>query len=449
MKKTRTLIYVIISIIVLSALLFILVNVNQNKKEADGTSEQIIESFEQVTDIQVFASENVTLTKKKQGWQVVDAENEVDTDKMESFLLAMEEMTGEAVEVDKKNVNLDFPKVTVSFADTEGNTQKISVGQMNGQGDRYYVEQLEKEKIYLVDRSSIETIPLKRTALLDTKILTISAEDVTGMEIDNGTEVIQLSKESPYSEKESLAHLSGWYMHEPYQNVYSVAFSKMQEMVVGIDKLEQVETVNGEGDYGFTDSDFSIEFSNGQKQEKLIVGDPAANNQYYVQIDGKQEVYKLPTKLLDPYSHQAYDMIDRFVHIVSLNVIDELSIKTPEDKVTYTMEHEETNAEEVKTTVFHEGEELNTESFRDGYKQLAGLTFDEAYNGEAVEEEPEVTITYLITDENNEITKNTIEFSSISDTHYAIMKNNNNQIDFTVQKDKLHQALEWMIQAES
>ncbi|QGH33965.1 DUF4340 domain-containing protein [Gracilibacillus salitolerans] len=449
MKKTRTLIYVIISIVALSVLLFVLVNGNQKTNDADGKAENLIENFEQVTDINVFASENISLMKAEQGWQLVDAENEIDTDKMESFLLAMEEMTGKAVDVDKKNVNLDFPKVTVSFTDQQGDSQKISVGQMRGQGDQYYVEHKEKQSIYLVDRSAVEMIPLQRVALLNNKILTVTSEDVTDITIDNGTEVIQLSKESPFSEKEALAHLSGWYMHKPYQNVYSVAFSNTEEMVVGVDGIEHVEIVNGEDDYGLADSDFSIVFSNGEKEEKLIVGEPAANNQYYVQVEGEEVVYKIPTELLDPYSHQAYDMIDHFVHIVSLEVIDELSIETPEDKVHYTMEHEKNAEEEIETTVFRDEIELEIDAFRDDYKQLAGLTFDQAYNGESVEDEPEVMITYLITDENDEVMENSIEFRAISDTHYAIIKNNSSEIDFTVQKDKLHQAIERVIQAES
>ncbi|WP_018931112.1 DUF4340 domain-containing protein [Gracilibacillus lacisalsi] len=447
MKKTSILIYVIISIVALTVLLFVLVN--QDKKETEAESDQLIDDFEQVTAIDVLASEDISLMKSDQGWQVEGAEEQEDTDKIDSFLLAMEEMTGEAVEVKKKNVNLDFPKVVVSFMDQQDDRQRIAIGQMHDQGDRYYVEHKEKETIYLVDRSSVEMIPLQRIALLDNKILTISSQDITEIEIDNGTEVIQLNKESPFSEKESLAHLSGWYMHEPYQHVYSVAFSNAEEMVVGVDGIEQVETVDGDDQYGLADSDFSIIFSNGEEEEKLIIGDPAANNQYYVQVDGKEEVYKVPTELLDPYSYKAYDMIDHFVHIVSLEVIDELTIETPEDSVQYTMDHEENTEEEVETTVFHDGKELEIDTFRDDYKQLAGLTFDQAYKGETVKDEPEVMINYLITDENNQPIENTIAFHAISDTDYAIIKNNSSEIDFTIKKDKLHQAIVWAVQTES
>ncbi|WP_208586546.1 DUF4340 domain-containing protein [Gracilibacillus suaedae] len=447
MKKTRILIYVIVSIVALFVLLFVLVD--QDKKETEAESDHLIDDFEQVTAIDVLASEDISLTKTDQGWEVEDAEEQEDTDKIDSFLLAMEEMTGEAVEVEKKNVNLDFPKVVVSFMDQQGDTQKIAIGQMQAQGDRYYVEHKEKETIYLVDRSSVEMIPLQRLSLFDNKILTISSQDITEIEIDNGTEVIKLNKESPFSEKESLAHLSGWYMHEPYQHVYSVAFSNAEEMVVGVDGIEKVETVDGDDQYGLADSDFSIIFSNGEEEEKLIIGDPAANNQYYVQVDGKEEIYKVPTELLDPYSYKAYDMIDHFVHIVSLEAIDELTIETPEDRVHYTMDHEENAEEEMKTTVFHDGEELDIDSFREDYKQLAGLTFDQAYNGETVKDKPEVMISYLITDEGDQSVENTIAFHAISDTHYAIIKNDSSKIDFTIKKDKLHQAIAWAVQTES
>ncbi|MGN8647438.1 DUF4340 domain-containing protein [Gracilibacillus sp. HCP3S3_G5_1] len=445
-KKIRTFIYVTISIVALSILLYVTANANQDTNVIDDKSELLIDSFEQITAINVLAGEKIAISKDDQGWQVENAEREEDPDKIDHFLLAMEEMTGEPVDVERKEVQLDFPKVIVSFSDQGGETQSIAIGQMHGQGDRYYVEHKEKETIYLVNRSSVEMIPLQVVALLHNKILTISSQDVTEIEIDNGTELIQLSNESPFSEMESLAHLSGWYMHEPFQQVYSVAFSYAEEMVVGIDQIEQMETINEEGKYGLVNSDFSIKFSNGEQEEKLIVGDPAEDNQYYVQVEGKKEVYKIPTELLDPYSYQAYDMIDHFVHILSLDAIKELSLKTPEDQVTFTMEHEMNADEEIETTVFHEGKELNVEAFRDDYKLMAGLTFDGVYEGETMEEEAEIVISYLITDENSEVIDNIIEFKAISETHYAITKNNSDQSDFTIQKDKLHQAINWAIE---
>src|SRR5699024_6807473 len=259
-----------------------------------------------------------------------------DNEKMNLFIESMKEMTGEEAEVETKDVNLDFPNVTVAFTNEEEEIQRVAIGQLDTQQERYYVEHKEKETVYLVDRTVIETIPLQKEALFNNQILSMSSESVEEIQINNGTEEILVNKTSPFSEEESLAHISGWYMHKPYNGIYSIAYSKMEAIVLGIDQLEQSETIMDEGNYGFTDSDFSIAFSDGDISETLSIGNPAANNHYYAKLGGTEEVYTIPTELLDAYSYQAFDMIDHFVEILALEAVSGLVIETPDEDMSFT-----------------------------------------------------------------------------------------------------------------
>ncbi|WP_170862660.1 DUF4340 domain-containing protein [Gracilibacillus kekensis] len=444
MKKSRIMLFIVLAIACLSILLFVLIYSNEESADGEEKVETLIDDFEAVSEINVLANENVTITKKNEEWVLENVDQELDSEKLSSFFTAMKEMSGESVEVEKKNVNLDFPKVTVSFSNNNGQVQRISIGQMHEKKDQYYVEHREKQEIYLVDRNAIETIPLKPEDLLNNKILSISSKDVNEIEIDNGTEHIVVSNESPYSEKEALAHVSGWYMHEPYHGIYSISFSKMQEMILGVDALEKVEKVSAGKDYGMEHSDFTVRFSSDNETETLRIGEPAADNQYYVSIEGQEDVYTLPTELLNPYSHPSFDMIDQFVHIVAFEAVASLTIETNDTEATFTMDHITNAEEEVETTVFRNDYQLDTEAFRDNYKQLVGLTFDQKYEGEELEDAAEITINYEI-EEEQENNFHQISFTSVSEDYYAIEKNENHRIDFVIEKEKVKQAVNSML----
>ncbi|MDX8044561.1 DUF4340 domain-containing protein [Gracilibacillus sp. S3-1-1] len=444
MKNKKNVIYIVSSVVILSAFLMVIVQLNQHSVAKDDQVETVIEHFETVTSVKVNAKEKVSLMKQEDGWHVEGVDRSEDATKINHFLSAMKDMTGDQVSVEKKNVQLNFPKVVVSFSDMDGSVQRLAIGAMDQQGENYYVEHKDNEIIYAVDRAFIESIPLQSHALVDNSILSMPSSAITEIEIDNGTEIIQLRKDSPFSEVESLAHVSGWYVYQPFRSAYSVNFSHAQDILLGIDQLEQVEQVKEPGDYGLENVDFSITFSDGEREERLNIGDPAVNNMYYVQLENSEEIYKILAERLNPFSHRAYEMIDHFVHILSLDVVDQLTIVTKETQVTYTFKHDD-DGEEIVTSVFLDGEKQDTENFRNEYKKIAGLSFDRTYDGEIVEEEPEVSIVYQLTDENGQSIENKIDFLNISDKEVAIRKDNNERIDFIMKKEKLDQVIEWAL----
>ncbi|UOQ48369.1 DUF4340 domain-containing protein [Gracilibacillus caseinilyticus] len=409
-------------------------------EEANSSTNEVslLENTDQIEHIKVFADQNVEVEKNNEDWQLVNNEQPVDTEKMNSFVSAMKDMKGEETDVKKRNVNLGFPRVTVAFTDASGEKQQISIGQLDKESNRYYVAQSEQDKIYLVDSSVIQTIPLKNQDLLQTGLLSISADALTELKIDNGTEEIVLSNEPVFSEEESLAHISGWYMHKPYQGVYSVAYSKMEEMLLGLEQIQQTGTASADEDHGLDNAAFTITFSAEEKSETLLVGNPAAENQYYVKLKGEETIYTVPTDVLDPYSYKAFDMIDHFVDIVALEVLSELKITTSAQSYNFTFDHEE-NDSEIKTTVHHQEETVNTEDFRAIYQSLAGLRFDEPVE-DVSNEEAELTIEYTIQSQQSKITHQ-VSFIPLSDETYAV-KTNDNPAEFSIKKEKVTKVLD-------
>ncbi len=418
-------------------------NQETGEEETQNSAEPIFENTEAVKEINVNANQKVKLTKDNEEWIVEDASRKVDQERVEQFTYALMNISGQPVNVSKEDVGLAFPKVTVVLVTDEENKQRMSVGQLHSSEEYYYVEHIEDKEIYLVERTVIETIPLSTVSLLDNKILSISSEDVEKINIDNGTEKIELSKESPYSEDEALAHISGWYINAPYEGVYSVAFSKMSEVIYGVDMLQQTETIEENAtdleSYGLSNSDFSITLTSDDAEETLVIGNPAKDQQYYAMVEGEDTVYTIETAALDPFSYQAFDLVDHFVHIVAVDVLDELTIETEEESVKLNIAHEK-KEEEITSSITYEGEKVALETFQEIYKLIAGLSFDEELTEQVEKSESEVTLHYKLGSINGNDSETTVELVPISDERYAVFKQD--VADFSISKDEVHQMIE-------
>ncbi|MFC4388792.1 DUF4340 domain-containing protein [Gracilibacillus marinus] len=437
--KLKPIILIVLFIVVLSVIFFIITNNKESDEEV--TTEQIVEDFNQLTNIQVRANENVQLEKKENTWKVKEVEREQDDEKVQYFIEAMQYLTGEKTTIDKKLVNLDFPKVTVVFTDNENKMQRVSVGQMDATASKYYVNHMEKDQIYLVDRNAIESIPLKPTSLLDNSIITLKSNELEEVVIDNGTEQIVLNKSSFYTELESLAHISGWYVHKPFHSTYSMSYSQTEQLLNGIEPLQKVEVIEEQSEIG--EVDFTITFKSKEKEQTLQIGNPAANQHYYAKLEGNDQIFTLTNESLVPFSYPAFDMIDHFVHIVPLQAIQSLQVES--NQVNWTLTGEKTNVDaddkELSSYSFAiNGKEMDTEALQESYKHFAGLTFDkQVENFDKEGKDALYTITYSTNADEDTI----LTFYEYDDTYLAFEKNKNG-VDFIVKKAKLAQALESM-----
>ncbi|WP_277678354.1 DUF4340 domain-containing protein [Gracilibacillus dipsosauri] len=439
MKKHKFIIWLVLGIIAIVALLFIISNQTDSEKN-DNKNVAIVKDFKEITSIKVLADKKVELKKESDQWRLQGVGREQNNEKVSHFVETMQGLQGVEANVKPNEVSLQFPEVTVVFADEDGDKQRVSVGQTNVNGDKYYIEHHETETIYLVDRTDIETIPLNVNSLLDNQIISINAKELEKIDIENGTETIQLRNDSPFTERESLAHISGWYMYQPYKSVYSVAFSKMEAILGGLEGLTKTQVVEDATKLGKTD--FKITFQAKDQSETLLIGEPAANQQYYAKLEGEDEVFTVTTEALEPYSHPSFDLIDHFVHILPLNAVKELKIQSNEYHWTVLGEHKRSeDEEETESSFIINDKPIRLIDWREAYQTLAGLTFDEVVEDLPQEMERELMIQYTADTDQEQDPTYSLEFLSMDDKYFALNKNNEG-IDFIIEKDKVYQALE-------
>ncbi|ENH97839.1 hypothetical protein J416_03206 [Gracilibacillus halophilus YIM-C55.5] len=415
-----------------------------DQETVEAAEEQVLKATGEIQAIDVFADQRVSLTKEGDNWTVPHVDQSIYRERVQGFITAMTEMKGEAIDVDRSSVALKFPNVTVKFTNQAGEGQRISVGQMHPNREQYYIEHMERQQVYLVDRTVIETIPLHPNDIVDQRLISIAPNQLQQITIHNGTEHIELQKESPYSDAEALAHISGWYMHEPYEGVYSVGFTPMQEILNGIEQLEATKTVDDESDVGLTDSNFSITFmSENQRKQTVVIGDPAPEQQYYAKVKGEDQIYTLETALLDPYSRPSFDMIDKFVSIISLDVLNQLTIDTSSgEKIRIEVDHKQSSTDQDgKQDFFINDKKIEEQSFRNMYQSVAGLTVDRHLKKEPKTEEADVTMTYEIRLENGDVKTKKVNFVSLNQEEFAVQLREQ-VMEFAIKKEKVYQAIE-------
>src|SRR5699024_12788162 len=134
----------------------------------------------------------------------------------------------------------------------------------------YYFAYSDYDAIFMLNQDLIEDLSVKLDDLYDLSHVKLSAKQVNNITIDNGVQTIEISPDKPYSEEEVRTNLSGWYMHQPYQHVYSMQYDQMEAMLTGIEALEWVDTITeNESDlaqYGLGDTDCAISFRNNDQE---------------------------------------------------------------------------------------------------------------------------------------------------------------------------------------
>ncbi|WP_112181873.1 MULTISPECIES: DUF4340 domain-containing protein [Paraliobacillus] len=450
--KRKYLLIISIVIIGLAVLLFFLTDQEKVANGIKQSPEILITESEKVDQVTIQMDNTVTLEKvEEETWTIKDSQQAADQEKIQSALTTLFSLEGEKVDVKKKDVGLDFPQIKLKVGYSDKDTEETwTIGDLNAAGSAYYVENQNAGTIYLVASTLIETLPLQKQGYTDNQIITITSETVNKMTIDNGAETIELTNDAPYPEEESRANITGWYVHVPYSGYYNAAYSKMSDMIYAIDQFEMTELVSTNptdlSEYGLDEADFTITLGSAEKTEKIIIGDPAAGGNYYAMLDGKSTVFTINNQLLDLYSYQAFDLLDGYVKIIALDVMNQLKIESAEISAAIMMEHTtEINAEgeeEIASTFRLDDKILDEDTFRDAYKFVAGLKVDKVAKDDVTYQDPEIELTYVINIENDQQKEVNVAFVPYDETHYAVFVDE--VVDFLVLKDDVSQMLEEM-----
>lgn len=413
---------------------------SQHDATTNEEATTFLDNRDQVTGFSVQSLEGFSVQISEEGhWIVQDSLLDTNEQYVDEALNRLFSWSGEEVEVRRRDVGLDFPQVSVRLMFEDKEDQQLSIGDLNSSEEAYFIEDRSTNQIYLVERQLIEAFPFQHQAFTDNTIFDFRSTDVEELIIDNGTDIISLTKSSPFPEQETRANVTGWFIHQPYKGYHHTAYSRMVALNDGIDQLALTDLVDQNvadlAVYGLDESNFTITFFTEDNEETLIIGQPAANSNYYAYVKGESDVFTISTKMLEPFSYPADQYRDGYVKILALDVINQLSIDYGNDNLTFELSHSED-----ETLFYADDMEIAEQQFRNAYRYMAGLMVAETVD-DAEYSEPEITLSYQL--QLDDSTKDiVVDFVNYDQDHYVVFMDQTS--DFLVEKTDVEQMIKEM-----
>lgn len=458
MKLKFKIISIVVAIFLVIGLLFVFSDIRKTKDNPDTVPNEIQEEettlfwseadFNEIRLSNEGDDQEITLLKDEQGnWDTAEPlAEEVNLNKIDQAVSIIFSLSGHSKEVDLSTdeVFTAEEERSITLLNQSGIQEKLTIGKQNEEGTFYYVKLLESDEIYQVASQLIDALPSNQEDLYDRSVIEITSEQVRKMNIDNGVETYELAPVSPYTEEEARTNLSGWYMYDHYNNIYSVKYNPMSEMIYGIKDIEWLEIIEDPDEdlatYGLADVHFKITFSSNDDEETILIGAPATTGSYYAKLEDDDRIFTVANTSLHPYSYQTFDLVEKFVKIIALDVLKQLDIQSPDGNYIITVEQGEGESTTESNALFTiNDQQIEDEAFRDLYVAIVGLSVDQEVD-DATYTTPEATMSYTIMDSENGEKEVVVELVPYDEEHYAVFLDK--QVDFLVKKDEFTQMIE-------
>lgn len=441
MRHKRMLIIITLFVLMIGSIIFIgsrLMDRDKSQSEDEGTIPTLIDSTLGFDQVEVIGREGFHLIKETEAWHMKESDEPVYQEMAEEAVRRLSDWTGHAVDVEKRNVGLDFPDLTLKVYQ-EDSSVRLMIGHLNARGDGYYVHHAEQDQTYIIDRESVEGFSFYRMSYLDRRLLE-DLDSIVTIQIDNGTEVIELTKDRPFSEAEGRANVTGWYIKSPFKMPHFTAFTPMSDILENLPQLayqSKTDHLPEDMETGLSDADFFIRFSDGRADKTLVIGSPAAQNSYYAMFEEAREVFTISNETVRIFSKQSQDLHDGFLKLVALDTLAGFEI----DSVNSTVQLERKPNTDETVGFTSSNEAVNMADLRRHYTHLAGLRADKRV-GDASYDAPKHRLHYAIETDAG-IEDVIVEFVDYDDAHYAVFVNG--MSDFATDKTKADQAMKDMV----
>ncbi|GIN72589.1 hypothetical protein J14TS2_30640 [Bacillus sp. J14TS2] len=294
-----------------------------------------------------------------------------------------------------------------------------------------------------VSRESEENAGETRDNQQAQPVLSIQPDQVHHITLQDAEETIELSPDSPYSEEEVRTNLSGWYIHQPYRNSYSVKYNPLVNMIYGIEELEWEEIIGEEKNlemYGLETPDMKLTFQSEEGEETLILGDQTGDGKRYAKLSDSEQVGTIVEDVLQPYQLQAFELVEKFVKIIAIDVLDQLQISDGDQEIVIKIDHQFDQDGQGSPVFFINDQEVGEDIFRNLYKDIAGLSVHDVVKN-ATYHTPEATMTYTIfRDDQGDKSEINVELVSYDQDNFAVFLNG--KADFLLGKSVFKNMLE-------
>ncbi|HZJ57848.1 MAG TPA: DUF4340 domain-containing protein [Clostridia bacterium] len=342
---------------------------------------------------------------------------------------------------------LKEPQATGTVTLKDGSKNILYLGNQTPIGNTYYLMLDGDPKVYEVWTNHGDHLRYTLADVRDKSLPQVNPEALSYLLVDKKDDrpiEIRLSEED--EEDAVQVNLGLWQMIRPYRetmNVNGEAVSKYLEAMPMLSIEDFVE--DGAEDlskYGLDEPKAEFIIKDDENSIHLLIGDEYDDGMVYFKLPDSNSVYgmkKANTKFLDV---TAFELVDKFIYIVSIDNVDKIEVEGLGQKHTLTLERETKPAEEedeedeVVTTYRVDGKEVEDKPFKKVYQSVVGVLADSEVKPGAAGR-PEIKATFHLNKGKNR--QMLINYVPYDNDFYAVFIDG--ESEFAVNKPMVHQML--------
>lgn len=379
---------------------------------------------------------NFVFHKKGDAWKLKGYDSNFNSSILNTmssvFTSLYAESTIEENAEDMSIYSLDDPLATISSGDT-----RINLGTLTTDGKYYYVSLNDDKTVYMVNSARVNCLEYGLNDMIDKSLPKIDSDTIQELSISYKNKediLVKYDADNPlareYAEKNGLATLV---MEKPVENMLVYPYNLQGSVLVNLDSLNISDLVDIKPDdlskYGLDSPECSIYIADNDNSITVKTGNfvPDTDNEYvYVMVNDRPEVFTMAYNAIRPFEDASVaDFVEKFISIYQRSKVNKITIKG--DK-TYTIDFKaegENDFREVDEGVTQDfrntyinGKLIDRDTFTDFYELLVGIGFDNILTDYKIQGEPEVTITFELSDGSTD----TASYYNYDNTFYVVNK---------------------------
>lgn len=468
-KKSRNL-FLLCAVTLLLILSYALVVMNHKKEEKEkedaeeaqkeaSTFTITNEEKDSITSLSIVSGDEQLLFVLQDDLWILQGEEDypVDNDKVEEMVAAIASISVSktvAKEADDLGeYGLSEPSYVITAKKADGKEVQLCIGDRMAVDTDYYAK--------LGDTNAVYILPLAtRTKFAVTKQSLFAMPTVPSLSYNQLKEVQVSSKKYQNlhiaSDDENPYDYTGLDIYPWYSigddrlpvNLDNTSYTTLLSNYISYDVMDGVD-YGSEAmmQYGLSDpaAVVSIRYTDSDNKEQELtmkVGDMDENGNYYVSFNQEDRVYRMSADTMgDRLTAQEEDYFSAYVHLINVDELERLTIKTPSISHVYDVTREtstDADGKETTTTTYSKDHVTYEDStdFNTFYQKVISLKRSDSLTySDVIKGTPILTITFELK-ESNAVTA---EYYDYDADHYAVKINGKNR--FTAEKTGIDELI--------
>ena len=317
------------------------------------------------------------------------------------------------------------PQATATYTLADGTSNTIEIGNQTPNQNGYYFRVAGDPTVYVASDFYIEPFLLRVDDLRDRSLPNIPLESITYFRLERrDAPTIEISRRIEIETEEDpfVSQFAGLVMNQPYERTRGVASDRFQELLESLPQFSVDQFVAEEpadlSTYGLNPPVAELVMANDEDSIHYLIGEAGEMGGRYIKQPDESAVYTARGDF-DFLDAAAFTLVDKFALIPNIQDVSAFRIEGPDTVYLGSIEREPGAEEDddPEATYFLDGEQIPEDPFKNFYQVLIGVLFD-AELREPVEFEPEVTISYEMTDG----TTRSIQLVPYDENFYAVFQ---------------------------